>query len=590
MAAAMKAVLLVLALIAFLPAACRAGLPAYLVKFAAAPSDIDGRLDDPAWEGAEWSSDFVWIDAGDTAPLKSRFKAIYDRDSLYFVFQYESLPRSPEPLDPDLLRACEIFLDAEGRGRRYLEYAVSPDGDEHSVLWRGRLSVREWKGALGIETRVGIGRASAGAGRETVTYEIAFPWAALKPLAGSRRLPPQKGDAWRANFSRVEAGEHLGDYVWSPAGFYYMHHPDTFGWLVFAGEEKSLNRIPPALLTPLPDDTARITGSPHFRLFSRLYWARFPLMTAGGGDVYAASKCELARLDASGRPRFTITRRDGLPQFIRSLAQVREGVYLAGSGIGAGLAFAGRDGKAVRISSAEGYLADGMPLLIGLDENRCLAAVSDRFQIIDGKDFSPLLEAAGRVLSAVSLAGGKLAVGTDSGFSLYGADGHLLGHTAIAGGIAQAAPFEGAAIGVSGKNGLYRLEPSGKCSFYPSPLRIRFDRVFMDSKGRCWAAYTGGIALIDQGKLRLFHEPLGMGGFRISGIAESKGRIAFTGAVPSGTWYTSSQGSPFVLLYDRSRWESITFRKGLPGDISALASLDGELYLSTTAGVYRLAK
>src|SRR5205809_6167471 len=63
-------------------------LPSYTVRFCSEPICTDGRLDQAAWASAPWSSDFVWIDAGDPAPLRSRFKALYNRDGLHFAFEY----------------------------------------------------------------------------------------------------------------------------------------------------------------------------------------------------------------------------------------------------------------------------------------------------------------------------------------------------------------------------------------------------------------------------------------------------------------------------------------------------------------------
>src|SRR5438045_2079755 len=69
-------------------------LPAYLMPFAS-------KVDDEAWQHAAWSADFVWIDAGDPAPHRSHFKAIYDRAALHFMFEFESANSEPQPLDPN---------------------------------------------------------------------------------------------------------------------------------------------------------------------------------------------------------------------------------------------------------------------------------------------------------------------------------------------------------------------------------------------------------------------------------------------------------------------------------------------------------
>src|SRR5262249_12156406 len=150
-------------------------LPSYLVKFSPESIRADGRLDEVSWASVPWSSDFVWIDAGDPAPLRSRFKAVYNADGLHFAFEFLSVRVPGQPLDPDFPYACEIFIDPEGRGRRYLEYAVAPDGAEHKVIWNGRLSMREWRGEPGVPSQAGVGRTKISPTRETVVYEVSFP-------------------------------------------------------------------------------------------------------------------------------------------------------------------------------------------------------------------------------------------------------------------------------------------------------------------------------------------------------------------------------------------------------------------------------
>ena len=83
------------------------------------------------------------------------------------------------------------------------------------------------------------------------SVEIAIPFAAIAECAG-RECPPQPGDTWRVNFSRVEwqakaagAGyEKLVDpetgqvlpennWVWSPQGLIAMHYPEMWGFVTF---------------------------------------------------------------------------------------------------------------------------------------------------------------------------------------------------------------------------------------------------------------------------------------------------------------------------------------------------------------------
>jgi hypothetical protein len=54
-----------------------------------APPALDGRLDDVAWAGVDWSGDFVQRDPADGKPptRQTQFKVVYDQDALYFAFR-----------------------------------------------------------------------------------------------------------------------------------------------------------------------------------------------------------------------------------------------------------------------------------------------------------------------------------------------------------------------------------------------------------------------------------------------------------------------------------------------------------------------
>ncbi len=76
--------------------------------------------------------------------------------------------------------------------------------------------------------------------------ELAFPWTALGDLS-RRPSPPNNGDQWRVNFSRVEwpieinegvygkpAGVREDNWVWSPQYVVDMHRPETWGYVQFS--------------------------------------------------------------------------------------------------------------------------------------------------------------------------------------------------------------------------------------------------------------------------------------------------------------------------------------------------------------------
>ncbi|KAL6745800.1 hypothetical protein V8C86DRAFT_2966537, partial [Haematococcus lacustris] len=99
--------------------------------------------------------------------------------------------------------------------------------------------------------------------------ELAFPWSLLRQAAG-RPCPPQPGDQWRVNFSRVQwrvewdegagayrkqpAEQQEDNWVWSPQWAIAMHQPETWGYLQFGP-------APPAAPADPPGSAAAPSGS-----------------------------------------------------------------------------------------------------------------------------------------------------------------------------------------------------------------------------------------------------------------------------------------------------------------------------------------
>lgn len=564
-------------------------LPSYLVKFAPESIRADGKLDEAAWSASPWSRDYVWIDAGDPAPLKAHFKAVYNSEGLHLAFEFESIRTPGQPLDPTMPYACEVFLDPEGRGRRYLEYAVAPDGAEHAVAWDGRVSMAQWKGEPGVASRSGVSRSTVDAKRETVLYEVTLPWVSVAKVAGRHRFPPARGEAWRANFSRVESGEAVGDFSWAPmGGIDSMHNPGCFGWLVFAGEIDPLNDLSAVPLKPLEDVSLQIAGSRRFPLFSRTPWARSVIEPKSDVGTLLVGKTFVARLDANGRTEWRLSRTEGLPQFIRSTAWVEDRLYVIGTGMNAGLVTVDGGGRLNRNAKGEGYVLDLSASLVSLAPQKAVAISGDRFQLITGERIHAPAQASGKVQCVVALGNDRLAVGTPNGFEISDGNGRQLQRAAIAGGIIDAVVMGDSAIGVSGKSGLYRLTSEGACRYFPAPLRTKFERVFADSTGRCWATYAGGIASVTGDRVQHFTEPRATEGFQVLDAAPTRdGKMVFAGRVSNGSGYGSVADSSFLLVSDGKRWWKYGLGNGLPAQVNSIRTVNGEIFLCTNAGVFR---
>jgi len=226
---------------------------------------LDGRLDDPGWEAAPWTEDFVDItgDAARSPRLRTRVKLLWDEDHLYVAALLE---------EPDLwatltLRDAVVYHDHD------FEIFLDPDGDHHqyaeleinalNTVWDLFL-VRPYRdGGPALHGWDIAGLRSAVALEGTLnqpwdtdsgwSLEIAIPWAALAACA--RGAVPPGGDhrLWHLNFSRVEwrleerdggyvklrnreTGEPLPEdnWVWSPQGLVAMHYPEMWGLVWFS--------------------------------------------------------------------------------------------------------------------------------------------------------------------------------------------------------------------------------------------------------------------------------------------------------------------------------------------------------------------
>lgn len=255
------------------PAALRNSLPTPAIPFA--PRQyicyktsggllIDGLANEPDWQKAAWTEDFVDIE-GNARPApryRTRVKMLWDETFLYISAELE---------EPDVWATLkqrdtvifydndfEIFIDPGGDTHQYYEFEMNAFGTFWDLLlikpYRdGGPAVNAWdiKGAK-VSARV-FGTLNDPVSKdEKWTVEVALPWEILKECAPGGKLPGP-GDQWRINFSRVEwdtevmkgayhvrtspvTGKRLpeSNWVWSPQGLVNMHYPEMWGVLQFS--------------------------------------------------------------------------------------------------------------------------------------------------------------------------------------------------------------------------------------------------------------------------------------------------------------------------------------------------------------------
>jgi hypothetical protein len=246
--------------------------PHYICSRAPARLVVDGKLDEPAWQRADWTEDFVDIE-GSLKPkprFRTRAKMLWDKDYLYFGAELE---------EPDIWATLtkrdsiifydndfEVFIDPLGDTHLYYELELNALGTEWDLLlvrtYRdGGPAVHSWD-IQGLKTKVLLnGTINQPRDRDKGwSVEIAMPWEVLKECVPGKKLPIA-GDQWRVNFSRVEYRVEVKDgkyekvkepqtgkplpednWVWAPTGLVNIHYPEIWGYLQFsdrnAGEGK----------------------------------------------------------------------------------------------------------------------------------------------------------------------------------------------------------------------------------------------------------------------------------------------------------------------------------------------------------------
>ncbi|HEX7573741.1 MAG TPA: carbohydrate-binding family 9-like protein [Bacteroidota bacterium] len=241
----------------------------YVAYRAATPLRIDGILDEPAWQSAPSTDDFVDIEGGmrPTPRFRTRAKMLWDDTCLYIGAELEephvwaTLTKRDTVIFYD--NDFEVFIDPNGDSHEYYEFEMNA----LNTVWDLFLpkpykdsgsAVDSWN-IEGLKTAVHIrGTLNNPADIDTGwSVEIAMPWAALGQYA-HRPAPPREGDQWRINFSRVEwlmdivhgtyqkvAGKREDNWVWSPQWVVDMHRPEWWGYLQFSSLKPGAVKVQP---------------------------------------------------------------------------------------------------------------------------------------------------------------------------------------------------------------------------------------------------------------------------------------------------------------------------------------------------------
>lgn len=232
------------------------------------PIQIDGKLNDPAWKAAAWTTDFVDIE-GSSKPkprFRTRARILWDDTYLYVGAELEEpdVKASLTEHDSVIFRDndFEVFLKppalvptpdgTKQQAPGYFEFEMNALNTSWDLYldkpYRlGGKADNSWD-IPGLKTAVAIhGTLNKSSDRDKGwTVEIAIPWTAFAsrlPVQKPQVGPPQPENVWRINFSRVEwihghqePNIHEDNWVWSPQGVINMHVPERWGYLHFRAE------------------------------------------------------------------------------------------------------------------------------------------------------------------------------------------------------------------------------------------------------------------------------------------------------------------------------------------------------------------
>ena len=238
--------------------------PLHYVCYRAADSlTIDGVLNEESWRKAVLTGLFIDIE-GNLKPrprFDTRAKMLWDSTYLYIGAELKEPDVWATLTERDAViyhdNDFEVFIDPDGDTHEYYELELNALNTVWDLLlikpYRdGGPAVNAWD-IRGLKTAVKVNGTLNEPGDVDSGWnvEIAMPWKVLAECA-HRPSPPNEGDQWRLNFSRVEwqtevkdgkyvkvldpaTGKSLpeNNWVWSPQGLIAMHYPEMWGIVQF---------------------------------------------------------------------------------------------------------------------------------------------------------------------------------------------------------------------------------------------------------------------------------------------------------------------------------------------------------------------
>lgn len=180
---------------------------------------IDGKLDDPCWQGAQTATGFMPLQKIAPAPADTRVMSCYDEHNLYFAARVQEPNLSALKVDPHTPSSgdcIELFLDPRNTRQAYYQFIIDSAGNV-GAFHHGEMKFQ--------------GAARAGRGDNEWTVEISIPLSSLDSDL------PKDNEQWAFNVGRERytvSPRELSSWVALDA----FNQPQKFGTLAFYSQQE----------------------------------------------------------------------------------------------------------------------------------------------------------------------------------------------------------------------------------------------------------------------------------------------------------------------------------------------------------------
>lgn len=246
------------------------------------PVTLDGKLEEPVWKQAPWSTPFVHLITGEPGFFPTRCAVVWDDEYLYVAFDvpetYVRATLTQHDADIWTDNDVEVFIAFKDT---YFEYEANALGTILDIFWVWKdawVAGRPWFGRADLDPKSPRTLTMAGISQNRPhprgwrygfrdwnmpglrhgisiqgtlnkdddidqgwTVEIGFPWSDLRQFEPERAMPPNEGDQLRIDCSRFQhyypTGEEIpgtdAGWAWNVHGYWDSHIPERFTQVTF---------------------------------------------------------------------------------------------------------------------------------------------------------------------------------------------------------------------------------------------------------------------------------------------------------------------------------------------------------------------